>query len=374
MDGLGAYLRSGPDWDIRLAPGCLDRGYGYWVQKVMPRWKPHGMIAAIRTQSLLDAVIQSGIPTVNVSGTFEIGMPQVTHDNAAIGRLAAGHFIERGIRHMGCIHMTHSLFSQRRCEGFRDAVAEASLHGQTFIPQPGEENWDDCLDNDPALKRWLRKMPKPAGIFANYDYQGQEIVRTCQQMGLRVPDDVAVVGSGDDERLCLMRTPALSSVDLQAWKIGFEAARMLDSILSKGATPAGPLLIPPLKVVCRQSSDIVATSNRDIAAAIRFIRDNACRADFTVADVLRQVHVSRRYLERQFVKAVGRSPHDEIDHVRLARAKELLADTDLKILKVAHETGFSRHENLCVFFRRKTGLTPTQYRGQVRMAAASSGA
>lgn len=366
LDGIGGYLRGRPEWDFRLAPGSLERGYAHWVRRMALAWKPDGMIASIRSRSLYNVIARSGVPAVNVSDTFAGGLPQVIHDNVAIGRMAAGHFLDRGLRHFGCILLAQAWFSRQRCQGFRQAVEGAGHSVDVFSGLHKKGNLNDYLGLGEGLKAWLRQLPKPVGILANYDYQGQELIWACQHMGLRVPDDVAVVGVGNDERMCLMRSPALSSIDTQAWRIGFEAAKRLHRILRRGRSPKAPVLIAPLRAVPRQSSDILAMADKEVAAAVRFIRDNACKRSIGVSEILAEVTVSRRSLERRFAEVVGRSPHEEIDRVRLSRARELLAGTDRKIPQVAEQTGFARHENLCVFFKRKTGLTPSRFRAESR--------
>jgi LacI family transcriptional regulator len=192
-----------------------------------------------------------------------------------------------------------------------------------------------------------------------------QVSEACQLADLRVPDDVAIVGVDDDDLLCELGRPSLSSVALPSEQIGAEAAALLERLLHGKPPPPGPILLPPREVVVRQSSDILAITDPDVAAAVRFIRNHGSRT-IQVADVLEAVPVSRRGLEWWFRRIIRRGIWEEIRRVHLERGKTLLAGSELPMAEVARRAGFTDARQLSVVFRQETGLTPTAYRRQFR--------
>ncbi len=179
---------------------------------------------------------------------------------------------------------------------------------------------------------------------------------------------MAVLGVDNDEILCDLAEPPLSSVVPNTRRIGYEAAAMLTRLMAGEPAPPGAILIEPLAVVTRQSTDILAVGDRDVATAIRYIREHACEG-ISVNDVLAEVPLSRSVLERRFTRILGHSPKEEISRVRLRRIKQLLAETDLQLARIASMTGFEHSEYLSVMFKSKTGETPGEYRENIRRQA-----
>jgi LacI family transcriptional regulator len=194
---------------------------------------------------------------------------------------------------------------------------------------------------------------------------GRQVLDACRRAGVAVPDEVAVVGVDNDGLLCELSDPPLSSVEPDARRTGYTAAEILDRLMRGRRVPILSHRIPPVGVVTRQSSDTMAVGDADVAEAVRFIRENAC-SGISVKDVLQRVPLSRRALETRFVKAVGRTPHAEVERVRLERAKHLLLATELPVYEVARRTGFRYQEYLSVAFRRYAGVSPTQFRKDAR--------
>jgi LacI family transcriptional regulator len=187
---------------------------------------------------------------------------------------------------------------------------------------------------------------------------------------LAVPDEVAVLGVDNDELLCDLADPPLSSVIPDVRRTGYEAAALLDRMMRGAKIAPEGRLFAPLGVATRQSTDVVAVADRHISAAVRYIRSHAC-SGITVADVLKQVPMSRRVLEARFQKLLGRSPHTQILAVKLDRVKQLLADTDLSLAAIAERSGFKHVEYLSVAFKRQMGLTASEFRsGQRQLASA----
>ncbi|HEY1108871.1 MAG TPA: substrate-binding domain-containing protein, partial [Opitutaceae bacterium] len=216
-----------------------------------------------------------------------------------------------------------------------------------------------------ALRAWVDALPKPVGIMAAYDIRGQQVLDACRSASLAVPSDVAVIGVDNDALLCDLASPPLTSVIPNAHRAGYEAAALLEKLMAGRKVPATAHLIPPLGVAARQSTDVLAVDDRDVARAVQFIREHACEG-INVSDLLRTVPLSRRVLEQRFQKLLGRTPREEILHVRLARVRQLLGETDLPLYLIAERTGFEHVEYLSVVFKRETGQTPSEYRQETQ--------
>jgi LacI family transcriptional regulator len=193
------------------------------------------------------------------------------------------------------------------------------------------------------------------------DVRGQHVLDACGLVRAHVPDEIAVVGVDNAETLCELSNPPLSSVMPNAERIGFESAALLDRLMAGESAPTLNLLIEPVEVVTRRSSDVFAVEDTLVARAMRFIREHACQG-IKVADVLRESHCSRSVLERRFRESLGRSPQVELRTIQLRRVKELLVETDWTLARIAEAVGIEHPEYLSVIFKRDTGQTPSQFR------------
>ena len=220
---------------------------------------------------------------------------------------------------------------------------------------------EESLPPGANMAAWLRSLPKPVGLLAVTDNRGHQVLNVCGEQAIVVPDDVAVIGVDNDEMLCELCEPPLSSVALNPWKVGYEGAALLDRMLKGKSPPRERTLIPPLGVVTRKSTDVVTMVDADLAAALRLIRQRACEG-ITIEEVLKQVPISRSTLKRRFATILRRSPHDEIRRVQIERVMQLLSTTTLPLAKIAQMTGFPHIESMCRLFKQKTGVTPGRYR------------
>ena len=245
------------------------------------------------------------------------------------------------------------------------AAAGYALQSFHERPAPAYRHRGRLFHLNQVFQLWLRQLPKPVGVFAANDLWGLPVVEACRIAGLSVPDDVAVLGADNDELRCELARPSLSSIVSPAERVGYEAASLLEHLIHGAEPPAKPLLIPPIGVVTRQSSDVLAGCDPEVTAAVRFIRENAHRP-LSVNDVLRKAPMSRRSLERHFRSILERSVGAEIRHVHLERVRDLLASTALRMDEVASRSGFTSVHYMSRIFRRETGMTPTAYRRQVR--------
>lgn len=327
-----------------------------------------GYLAHVFTRPLARALMALRKPLVSVAGVLpDLPIPRVVVDHAEAGRMAARHFLERGVRQFGFVGYPGHEFAMERERGFREVVGAAGLAVAVFhertqrIHDPtGLWRW-----NQPLIE-WLTSLPKPVGVLASNDVQGAQVSEYCRQLGLRVPDDVAIVGVDDDDLLCELSRPSQSSVALPGERIGYEAALLLDRWLSGSLPKRTSVVLPPIGVVVRQSSDLIAVPDPQVSAALRFIQAHASRG-IRVTDVLREVPVARRALERRFRKWLQRSISEEIRRVRVERCKQLLSGTDLAIGTVAAMAGFHDGRQLSIRFGQATGMTPSAFRRRFRL-------
>jgi LacI family transcriptional regulator len=198
--------------------------------------------------------------------------------------------------------------------------------------------------------------------MACHDERAYELLTACALAGVMVPDEVAVIGTGNDQVLCNLCDPPLSSVEPGAERLGVEAAALLDRLMAGDPPPTKPVLLPPLYVVTRPSTDVLAIADAEVVRALRFIRDHACDG-VSAPDVARRVSsLSRRVLDARCKKVINRTLHAEIRRVQIQRVKQLLTDTELSLADIAGRTGFEHAEYMNVVFKRMTGQSPGKYR------------
>jgi LacI family transcriptional regulator len=293
-----------------------------------------------------------------------LDVPSVISDHRAIARLAVEHLCERQFRHFAFVGVDRAVWSADR----RDAVVEelrASGHVcHVYSPLSRRHFLEGWEGGQQDLAEWLRGLPKPIGVIAAHDLRALCVLDACRRDGLPVPEQVAVIGVDNDEVLCNLGDPPLSSVRLDVELIGYEAAGLLEHLMKGKKAPAKPIMIAPQGVVTRRSTDTVAIEDALIAKAMRFIQQNAC-GSVGVDQVAAHCGVSRRHIERNFTKFLGSSPNEHIVRAKLARAKQLLSETDYSLDLVAEKSGFTHAAYLSVLFKKHLGQTPGEFRRTV---------
>jgi LacI family transcriptional regulator len=358
-------------WSLRAAPGHLEQA--------LPKakaWSGTGIIARIHSAEMARLIRSTERPFVASSlDEFRLPKPkdkfgEIRTNSAAIAQMAAAHLAERGRRHFafcGLVGCAWSLFREEafsRC--LKDQGFECRTHRIELANWIQHHNWIESREHEqPILAEWLKGLSKPVGLMTCNDICGGEVLQACTTAGLRVPDEVAVVGVDNDEIMCELFSPPLSSVALDLEKAGYEAARLLDNLMSGHLTGKHVVQVEPVYVVTRQSTGIVASDDPCLAMALRFISEYAGRA-ISVRDVVERVAVSRRTLERRFIEAIGRSILSEITHSRLERAKKLLLETDLPAHCVGPAAGFGSLKTFNRVFRRETGIPPRRFRQNLK--------
>jgi len=357
LRGVRRYLAEGHAWSIFLPEQGRGDAPGAWLVD----WRGDGIIARIENRRIATAVERTGLPAVDVSaGRLVPSLPMVETDNEAIARLAVEHFVERGFRELAFCGDPQFAWANARGTFFTRLAAEAGCSCSVFPPVGAPAKMSPEIEQT-QLAAWVKGLPKPAGVMACYDIRGWQLLETCRRIGVAVPDEVSVLGVDNDELLCDLSEPPLSSVIPDADRTGYEAAALLDRMLAGKQVPAAEHLIPPLGVMTRRSSDALAIADEDVSQALRLIREHACDG-IKVPDVLARLAVSRRVLESRFKKLVGRTPHEEIVRLQMERVSRLLTDTDLPLAIIAERAGFQHVEYLSAAFKQRTGQSPSQFR------------
>jgi LacI family transcriptional regulator len=362
LRGVQAFASTRESWIFRDAAPSLS------IVAAVREWNPAGIIAHLFDRKVADALQRLGKPIVNTTSTLELDLPLVEIDHTAVGDMAAAHFLQSGFRNFGYFGSGTAGFSLVREASYRERLARNGFTCSTcraeYLPRPAASaSWSDV---DQTVRKWLLALPKPVAIFASNDVPARELAEICRLVGLRVPEDVALLGVDDDQLECGLSFPPLSSIALPAERVGFEAAKVLSDLMSGRKPPSDRIVLPPGSIVVRQSSDIVAVDVPDVAQALRFIRINACRS-IGVDDVLEVVAVSRRKLERDFQRVIGRTIFEEIRRTRIEKAMRLLTTTDLAMPAIAEQSGFEGARRLAVVFRQVMGMTPTEHRARFRL-------
>ncbi len=356
LHGVRDWMRAHGSWAFHLS----EQGRGDQPPSWIHLWRGDGIIARIETQAIAKAVQACGVPVVNVSASsFALGVPSVISDSGALARMAATHLLERGLRSFGYCGDARFEWSRRHGENFAAALRQAG-HRCVVFPV-ARDDFDNWKREQTKLRRWLMSLPKPAGVMACYDIRGQQLLDVCRAAGLRVPEEVAVIGQHNDELLCELCEPPLSSVIPNARLVGFEAARLLEELMAGGKVAPVAVEIPPIGVATRASTDLVAVDDTRLTAAIRFIREHTFDR-MTVNDIARVAGMSRSLLERKFRDVVGTSIWDHVLQLRLRAAEQLLTQTTVSIAEIAERTGFCTAEHFSASCRRLKGMSPRQLR------------
>ncbi len=376
---VAVLVETDDSWGCSVIRGIADysQNHGHWNLLIDPQdheqrsalpdlWAGDGVIVRFGNRLQVDQILGRGVPTVNVDTIFE-GLPgvcDVVTDDAERARLAFHHLRDRGFEKFAYFAPPSHRYSDKRGKEFVEIVRESGL--ECFEYKPGYRSgrklgWEE---QQRRVSRWLASLPRPIGVLTVDAHRGRQLAEICFMAEVRVPDQVAILAGDTDELMCEVCTPPLSSVALAGRRIGYEAAAALDRMMNGERLPRAAIKIPPHGVISRQSTDILAIDDDTVVRALRFIQARAFQ-DIVVKDILHEVPVSRRSLEIQFRKYLGRSPAEEIRRVRLDKGRELLARTDMSIGEIASACGFANGTRFGVAFRKRFGKTPLAYRKQL---------
>lgn len=358
LEGIASYFEQHSNWSLFLDQRELGGA--------PPAWFAHrhwdGVLTRVTTPRLAAAIRRLKVAAVDLTDrSGNLKMPRILSDHEGIGRLGAEHLLDRSFTQFAFCGYEGEAWSESRLKGFQATLQERGFDCEIFRSiWTGHKalEWDR---EEQQVGRWLKSLPRPLGIMACNDQRGQQVLESCRRVGLRVPEEIAVVGVDNDRVFCRLCDPPLSSVVPDARHVGYLAAATLDRMMSGESVAPVDYLVPPLRVVARSSSDTLAVKDRELQQALRLIQERACQG-LTVPQLLRSVAVSRSLLERRFRDQLGRTPHAQIRRVQMERVFELLTETDLPLKQIAALSGFSHLEYLSYYFKKAQGMTLGEYR------------
>ncbi|MGH9430370.1 MAG: substrate-binding domain-containing protein [Terriglobia bacterium] len=367
LRGIVRYSRLHGPWSLYVAPGHLEQA--------LPKaksWNGDGIIARIHTPEVARLIRSTGLPFVASSldefmaEDSQNKFCQIRTESPAIARMAALHLVERGLRRFAFCGFVDCAWSSLREAIFSKQVEREGFRCEAHRIQIANwmqrSNWIQTWEHEqPLLSAWLKSLPKPVGVMACNDVCGREVLQACASAGLRVPDDVAVIGVDNDELMCELSSPPLSSVALNLENAGYKAAHLLDGLMSKRLKGKYVVQVEPTFVITRRSTDVIAQDDPMVARALQFIRDYA-RKPIGVVDIVDAVGTSRRTLERRFMQSIGRSILSELTRCRLERAKNLLRETRLSCHQVSVAAGFGSVKSFNRAFRHSERVSPNSFR------------
>jgi LacI family transcriptional regulator len=333
-------------------------------------WRGDGVLTWLAgSDELAEFVVSLKKPTVDMSlRRAHLKFPKVVQDHAKTGKLVAEHFVSRGYRNFAFYSHNTNWSYEGRGQGFEAALLQAK-YGCTWL------RWHEANENAKGPDEWakrrnwlakhLKALPKPIAIFAANGSLATEVQEICEQSGLNIPADVAIVGVPD--YLLSVNGPyhQISTVDTNLEEQGYQAAALLDRLMNGEPPPAEPILIPPVRIITRKSSDLLAVNHTRVSKGLQFIAEKFFE-DISVEDVARAASMSRRGLHQAFLDHVGRTPGDQIRATRVEFAKKLLAETNEKIESVASQSGYPNTNTFFIAFRKAMKQTPAEYRNSAQ--------
>lgn len=364
VQGVGRYAREVHRWQPMIPWADLD------LWSLPEEMKVDGVIAFPSNQERIDFLLELKCPVVCVGPHFsEVDLPRVDWDDELAGQMAVEHLASLGLRRIAFVGADFGLaYVARRLVGARLGAQKHGLEIDVLELEPGGHKAGKAAAVTKRAVKWLKDLERPFGVIAATDFTGFDLLSALRVAGIKVPEQAAVISIGGDNVLCPFCDPALSSVELPGEQVGYEAARLLDRLISK-RKQVKQMKVAPRRVVVRRSSDVVATGDEMVRRALSFIREHASEA-ISISDVLAAVPLSRRPLELRFKRDTGRTLQKEIWRVRLERAKEMLIETDLSVAEIATRCGFTEPQRMTEVFSRELGLAPGLFRQTHRLAGA----
>ena len=362
--GVSNYVASKGNWVVFPHEHPLPKELPEW----MARTRVDAVIAYRAGQNMLRKLNSLGIPSVDVHGRFQdTHIPVIRTDASALVHMGLRFLSECGFRHLAFCGFKGVFFSEQREEAFRRQAPDflASPHcfqgsGETVLEYDVYRQKQYSPDGGKELAGWLLSLPKPIGILACNDIRALQLINACRKAALHIPDQVAVLGVDNDEVLCSLSRPTLSSIEQDTDRLGSLAASLIDRMLKGEKVPLYHE-VPPKGIVERTSTDVVVSENPIVVRASRMIR-NQVALGLSVKEICSALSVSRSALDEHFRESLGRTVSDVVHSIRLKLSRSLLLSTELSVDEIAERAGFSSATHLGRFFKRETGMSPSEFR------------
>jgi len=362
LKGIIRYSGQTEQWVVCRMPPAYKRKVGIpRVVKWAKKWGADVVIGQFEADEPVELFRQNGIVAIaqDYKAKFS-SIPNITGDYLLTGRMAADLYLHKGFRNFAYFGYKNVCWSEERCAGFRQRIEEAGLgdHFYLYDRQEIDNLWYYAA---PELEKWLHSLPKPVAVMACDDNQGNALIEACNDAGVKIPSDLSVIGVDNDEIICNLSDPTLSSISVDIERGGFETAQLAVKMIQDPLFPGYDITLHPIRLVHRVSTSAYATDDKDVLMALRFIRQNLGKK-LSVGDVLAQVPLSRRLLEVRFKKVIGYSIYQYISQQRIGRFSELLLETNDSIQEIAYKMGEDDVKCICRRFKELKGCTPSEWR------------
>jgi LacI family transcriptional regulator len=368
LHGIGRYARYHGPWTLYM--DLPDYVAKQSTQKRLD-WLDDagidGIIARVPGSYDAEDLIRTKRPfmLINVQADFK-NLPSIAPDCQGLSRIAVEYFHSKGFKNLAFCGFDDNEWCHERSQYFEQIAEEYGYEATSFFEKSGftEDSGQFSKEwkaQENKMIEWLTNLPKPVGILTTNDDLGRHVIQTCNIAGLAVPEEVAVLGEGNDELVCELCEPPLSSVDFNAENGGYQAAEILHQMIKGEQVSKLRVVVRSTRVVARQSTDVMAIDDPNMAKAMNFISQNF-KKNIKVSDVARAARLSTRVLLNRFRKYLDRSPYEEITRVRIESAAAMLTESNLPISNVAYAIGYDEVKYFTRLFSKVQGMTPTAYR------------
>lgn len=358
--GITQYANINGPWHFyRDAPFYINSSIDNLLG-IIKRNKINGII--MREHPNLKEIIDLEIPVILSPYRNRVNnIINVYSDDKMIGEWAAEYFLERGYSNFAFLGFKGLFWSVNRYKAFSLALKQKGYSTYALIRDEKhlKRFWFREPDN---IAKWLKTIPKPLALFTATDEMSQLTIEATKNAGIKVPEEVAVLGVDNDELICDLSTPPLSSIDHNPQLAGYMSAKALHHQIDGKNFSFEDIVAPPVRIITRQSSDITAINNPEIVKAFHFIRQTAPKKNITINDVVLNTIISRRSLEILFSKHFNKTIHDIINETRINRICDLLLNSNFSISEIAYSMGFNGLDNFSAYFKNYNGLSPSEFR------------
>ena len=364
LKGIIQYSSQTEQWVVCRMPTAYKKRLGMkGVVNWAKNWGADVVIGQFEERDNVDLFQKNGIVALaqDYKKKFTT-IPNITADYVQTGRMAADLYLHKGFRNFAFFGYKGVCWSEERCEGFRSRIEEAGL-GENFYLYDKQEIDNLWYYEAEELQNWLISLPKPVAVMACDDNQGNALIEACNSAGVKIPSELSLIGVDNDEVICTLSEPTLSSIQVDIELGGYETARMASRMLKDPSFKGHDIVLQPKKIVHRVSTSAYATTDKEVLRALQYIRQNLYKK-LSVSDVLEQVPLSRRLLEVRFKNVLGVSIYQYISQQRIGRFAELLIETNDSIQEIAYKLGEDEAKSICRRFKELKGCTPTEWRNR----------
>ncbi len=364
LKGIAKYSKENGPWVFCRMPLFQRETIGLdGILEWAKEWGANGIIGQLYNDPGIEKFKEAGIHVIAQDFKERFNeIPNITGAHKEAGIMGADYFLKKGFKNFAFYGFKDIVWSRERGEGFEERILKSG-HKVHYFEHAMARSTEIWYYKPSSLSQWLKSLPKPIALMACDDNQGQHITEACRHSGLRIPEEVAVLGVDNDEMICAFSDPPLSSIGQDTEKGGYDAARLLHKMMDNSTAIHYDIIVRPTQVITRHSTDIYSTNDKNIATSLKFIHQNIDKK-LQVDDIVKQVPLSRRALEKRFLDMTGYSVYKYIFNLRIEKLGQKLLETDLSVFEIALELGFSDTKNIARQFKQIKGCTPIEYRNQ----------